>query len=277
MTLKPEGGQYVKDSLIKGNADDKWVHRYQTAVIDNLAYGLKEIYYRAAYNNEEDGDGRTGGIRQFIVTSYYTVNAQHLTANTELTVKVPWLVLLPTLLTPNGDYLSGGRNDSHSGNHYGPIYDFDPYQNFTGVSHYFNGYAVDCNHWGDPAVITVLQNIAEIFNTDYQERLYLNDIGLVYGGKFDVAGTWEGFHTSHQDGKSVDFNPQNLNKNSPVQAWQNWRKKLQDVADSYLEIYRYNDPHDNKQYQLAADVELHISDNYPPIIHADFTRTEVEE
>jgi len=99
-------------------------------------------------------------------------------------VKVPGLNLLPE----NSSYIKTGGTEKHFGP---PIYQ------------------TDNNHWVDSiALSSLVSGTVEFLQATWnrnQERMRINDIGLPFGGLFDINGTWRNPHISHRTGKDVDI------------------------------------------------------------------------
>lgn len=61
------------------------------------------------------------------------------------------------------------------------------------------------NHYGLQAMITRLNALADSFYSTYSARLYINDMSLSYGGKFDTDSSWSGAHDEHRVGRDADL------------------------------------------------------------------------
>ena len=107
-----------------------------------------------------------------------------------LAERVPDLELLPERV-----YYEkvGGRC-----NHYGPRND----------TKYQGCRTPDNNHWGAPLTLRGIDSIAAIYHREFPEDpiLWINDISLPMGGRFDIYGQWAGnaYHQYHRFGKDVD-------------------------------------------------------------------------
>lgn len=55
-----------------------------------------------------------------------------------------------------------------------------------------------------PGVRTALQTIASRYFAETGLRLDYNDASLVWGGKFDIDGSWGGSHSQHREGIHID-------------------------------------------------------------------------
>lgn len=70
------------------------------------------------------------------------------------------------------------------------------------------------NHWATAEMSTGIYNTASQFSQAHPEvgRIGLNDMALVYGGKFDINSDWMSPHIDHDLGRAVDINlvPQEL-------------------------------------------------------------------
>ena len=117
------------------------------------------------------------------------VNGDTLETEAEVTARVPGLQALPS----SSDYAEIGG----TANHHGPP-----------------GYADDDNHWAHPSVVTNLQDIAREWREiarasgtqdSLQAPLKINDLSLPWGGRFDIAGQWNGSHETHRVGRDADI------------------------------------------------------------------------
>lgn len=80
------------------------------------------------------------------------------------------------------------------------------------------GHPFEEGYYGTPETIQHLSLIAENFYILSGDMLSVNDISLIHGGLFDIAGGWQGklifkdepewtgAHNSHREGKDVDIN-----------------------------------------------------------------------
>jgi hypothetical protein len=75
------------------------------------------------------------------------------------------------------------------------------------------------NHWGTIGAINGLVGIAQDYRTQFYgtnsipnaDRLRYNDISLVLGGKFEIAGDWgNGSHAEHRTGINCDVGSNNV-------------------------------------------------------------------
>jgi hypothetical protein len=106
-------------------------------------------------------------------------------------VKVPGLVNLPV----SQDYVKLGG----TGNHPGPDDNC-----FNGTTSDYD-YVPDYNHWATPATVTELIAVNSRWSAEYEEdELWINDMSLPTGGRFDVFGNWYGDHSFHRLGRDVD-------------------------------------------------------------------------
>ncbi|MBI2619316.1 MAG: penicillin-insensitive murein endopeptidase [Ignavibacteriales bacterium] len=65
------------------------------------------------------------------------------------------------------------------------------------------------NHWASASVVTNIQRIASRYRQQFptEQPLYINDMSLPFGGRFDIFGQWEGYsdHQYHRQGTDVDI------------------------------------------------------------------------
>ena len=75
------------------------------------------------------------------------------------------------------------------------------------------------NHYLTPEAASVLWRMAASYNIEQRFKvldpktkklvappvLHLNDASLIWGGKFDIAGTWRGSHYAHDKGTAIDI------------------------------------------------------------------------
>ncbi len=117
-----------------------------------------------------------GGEERII--TYYAFQEDSVYA--DLTVRIPGLDLLPDAL---GIYEKVGGTEHH----YGPP-----------------DYAEDHNHYGTNDLIDAIYAIALNYVDQGGEIILINDIGLPYGGLFDINGNWTTPHQTHRIGENAD-------------------------------------------------------------------------
>ncbi len=61
------------------------------------------------------------------------------------------------------------------------------------------------NHYGLISTVTAIGNVADQYYIETGALLGINDMSLVWGGLFDIAGSWSPPHSSHRKGTSVDI------------------------------------------------------------------------
>jgi hypothetical protein len=62
------------------------------------------------------------------------------------------------------------------------------------------------NHWGSAGMVGALVSLADSLHAEYNLRLFVNDMSLPLGGKFDLSAAYGpgGDHDEHRDGRSAD-------------------------------------------------------------------------
>lgn len=66
-------------------------------------------------------------------------------------------------------------------------------------------------HFGTATMRNALVELADSFHTRFRQRLEYNDISLVQGGRFDIAGNWvDTHHCDHRWGQGADLRTNNL-------------------------------------------------------------------
>jgi hypothetical protein len=77
------------------------------------------------------------------------------------------------------------------------------------------------NHWGQPQLITDTLELAAQYYAATNQKLYVNDMSLPWGGILDFCDNWAPPHQTHRDGRHVD-----IRKNSMNSAQQGTFRKL---------------------------------------------------
>jgi hypothetical protein len=102
------------------------------------------------------------------------------------------------------------------------------------------------NHYGTRKLITAIKNVAEEYalNND-GTKILINDMSLVFGGRFDIFNNWTGEHAEHREGLNVDISFKGLNKDGEcVQIKQRTIEKLISYyADGKLLKHTVKNPH----------------------------------
>jgi len=82
------------------------------------------------------------------------------------------------------------------------LHGYVTYYNLIGATDYH-----PANHFARPQTIDLLKEIAWKYHVEFPtaEVLNINDISLIWGGKFDVNENWSGDHTYHRYGRQVDI------------------------------------------------------------------------
>jgi Penicillin-insensitive murein endopeptidase len=60
------------------------------------------------------------------------------------------------------------------------------------------------NHWGQPELIDKTLALAERYDHERHQKLYVNDMSLPWGGILDFRDTWSPPFETHRDGRHVD-------------------------------------------------------------------------
>jgi penicillin-insensitive murein endopeptidase len=76
------------------------------------------------------------------------------------------------------------------------------------------------NHWGKPELISKTLQLAETFYKQRNQKLYVNDMSLPWGGVLDFTDKWAPPHQTHRDGRHVDIRKQNMSGDD-VRAFRN--------------------------------------------------------
>jgi hypothetical protein len=66
------------------------------------------------------------------------------------------------------------------------------------------------NDWGDPALISGIVNFANAYNRQTGDRTRVNDIGLFFGGRFDLDSNWATSRGSHAEHRGSEFDSRPL-------------------------------------------------------------------
>ena len=61
------------------------------------------------------------------------------------------------------------------------------------------------NDWGDQALINGIVNFANAYNRQTGDRTRVNDIGLFFGGRFDLDANWATSRGSHSEHRGSEF------------------------------------------------------------------------
>lgn len=69
-----------------------------------------------------------------------------------------------------------------------------------------------------PGVRTKLQTIAGQYFAETQQPLNYNDASLVWGGLFDIDGSWGSPHSKHREGKNIDVRYHGMSNQARFQA-----------------------------------------------------------
>lgn len=91
------------------------------------------------------------------------------------------------------------------------------------------------NHFARPQTIDLLKQIAWEYYTEFPTSpvLCINDISLIWGGKFDIYANWTGEHTFHRYGRQVDLRIWTIPPEN--------RERLKEIACKYgveMELHR---------------------------------------
>lgn len=62
------------------------------------------------------------------------------------------------------------------------------------------------NDWGDAELIARIGRATRAYASSSGDRTRVNDVGLMYGGRFDIGAAWRGSHQEHR-GNEVDMRP----------------------------------------------------------------------
>ncbi|HKU14046.1 MAG TPA: hypothetical protein VJQ52_06595 [Steroidobacteraceae bacterium] len=79
------------------------------------------------------------------------------------------------------------------------------------------------NHWGTARLCNALRTLGVAFFTKFGRPIYVNDMSLQSGGRFDVAGQFVSPHQSHMDGRHADINRTSMSNEE--QQWFSSRAK----------------------------------------------------
>jgi hypothetical protein len=96
----------------------------------------------------------------------------------------------------------------------------------------------ESNHYLTPTAANRLLAIAINYHHLYPRDpvLHLNDAGLMWGGVFDIYGTWKGKHVEHRRGTVVDIRANTRTGTIPSTNFVNFEKFARfSGADPYLE------------------------------------------
>jgi hypothetical protein len=96
----------------------------------------------------------------------------------------------------------------------------------------------ESNHYLTPTAANKLLVIAINYHHLYPKDpvLHINDASLMWGGKFDIYGTWKGKHAEHQRGTVVDIRANTRTGAIPSTNFVNFEKFARFAgADPYLE------------------------------------------
>ncbi|MCC8932270.1 hypothetical protein [Rhizobium sp. 'Codium 1'] len=66
------------------------------------------------------------------------------------------------------------------------------------------------NHYGTSQMNTQLHSLADKFFAKFSMPIAVNDMSLVWGGLFDIDGTWGGPHQTHREGRHADVRSQTM-------------------------------------------------------------------
>ncbi len=109
-------------------------------------------------------------------------------------------------------------------------------ENLSAIDHpyietYTNDGAHPDSHWGRPPPVAAIKSVADAFGRQYeagnfgetteeQNRLWVNDLSLPWGGLFKTGGKMDGDgHKNHRWGQNVDINYNKMNE-----AQKTWQK-----------------------------------------------------
>jgi hypothetical protein len=102
------------------------------------------------------------------------------------------------------------------------------------------------NHYGTQELISAIKKIAKAYGEDFDrgefdingkspehKELYINDMSLPYGGRFDIDGTLKPSHYEHMFGEEVDMQMNEMNVKQ--KKWFNQNAKLNGFIRCYAE------------------------------------------
>ena len=169
-----------------GGSGDGSVPLAQLGSLTDLATGLSQ---NGVVTATTDAAGRArvqyrapefGGL--VLLRAAAEIDGERVETEAEVTVRVPDLQLLPR----STEYEKVGGTSNHQG---------PP------------SFPNDENHWAHPDVLAGLQQIAREWLTlaPSQAPLTINDVSLPWGGRFDIAGRWDGSHSTHRVGRDADI------------------------------------------------------------------------
>jgi hypothetical protein len=73
------------------------------------------------------------------------------------------------------------------------------------------------NHWGTARLCSALRTLGFDFYTEYSKPIFVNDMSLVTGGRFDINAQFAPPHETHRDGRHADVNRSSMT--DIEQAW----------------------------------------------------------
>jgi hypothetical protein len=68
------------------------------------------------------------------------------------------------------------------------------------------------NHYGLPALISKIQQLAAVFHNKFGKNLFVNDMSLPDGGLYDFKNTFAPPHATHREGRTVDINSTSMSQ-----------------------------------------------------------------
>jgi hypothetical protein len=95
------------------------------------------------------------------------------------------------------------------------------------------------NHYLSELASANLLDLVDRYNKAYPTGpvLSLNDASLVWGGKFDVSGTWTGAHAEHRRGVVIDIRANQLPTAIPLSRFSNFKKLAAKSGGAFADLH----------------------------------------
>jgi hypothetical protein len=120
----------------------------------------------------------------------------------------------------------------------------------------------DHNHFAATVVRDSLPLMAQVWlDSLRQDTLFVNDIGLPYGGMFDVDGDWRPEHTEHREGKDADLR-------TAIPTGQNARRgiKVRNAAGETVDNTKF----ESQAKRFGAKAKIHKRQTIYEHYHLDY-------
>jgi hypothetical protein len=95
------------------------------------------------------------------------------------------------------------------------------------------------NHYLSAPAKRNLMSLVDRYSKAYPAGpvLNLNDASLVWGGKFDVSGTWAGAHEEHRRGVAIDIRANQLPSAIPLSRFRNFKKLAAKSGGAFADVH----------------------------------------